>query len=191
MVQIVYENPKLYGSGIRNEFFNTRVFWISNINAIVDSVILSYFPVYQLGHFSEDGVFETFLQAGALTYTAVILVANIRVALLQYQWYWLNFLILFLSVASWFLIGWSVSNLIDVDYNWYNLFDRLLGAESFWLSLIWCVSIVLIKDITLLHTKNQLSPTNVQIMTEISSYGTTIVEKWVEEDKIHVELKER
>jgi phospholipid-transporting ATPase len=167
---VVYKYPALYAAGIRNEHFNTKVFWTSNINAVFDSIILTYIPIFQLENFSETGVSETFFQAGALTYTAVIFVANIRVALMQYQWHSLNALILFLSVGSWFLVGWAVSSLVAVDYNWYQLFDRLLGEESFWLSLFCVVTMVFMKDIALLHVANQYWPSETQILTEAQCY---------------------
>lgn len=143
-----------------------------------------------LQNFSENGVFETFYQAGALTYTIVIFVANIKVcffllieptltakcafynatpqvATMQYQWHVLNAVILFLSVASWFGIALAVSNLLAVDYNWFRLFDRLLGEDSFYLSLFFAVVLILLKDLTFLHVKNQFAPSNIQIFTEM------------------------
>lgn len=127
--------------------------------------------MYMLQNFSENGVFETFWQGGALTYTAVVFVANIRVALMQDQWHSLNVLILLLSVAVWFLVGFAVSSLLAVDFNWFQLFNRLLGENTFWSALFFVVILIFMKDIAIIHIKNTWYPSNVQIMTEIQFYG--------------------
>lgn len=147
------------------------MFWFSNLNALFDSVICSYFPIYQLHNFGTIGVFETFFQAGALTYTAVIFVANARVALLQDQWYSLNILIIVISIAAWFAIGMGVSNVLSVDYNWYKLFDRLINENSFWASLFCVLVIIFIKDLVVNHVRNVFWPSDAQIMIEERIHG--------------------
>lgn len=72
---------------------------------------------------SYSGVFETFHQAGALTYSAIIILANIKVAMLHNQMRSLNIIIMVLSAASWFAVAYGVSAFVDVDYEWYQVSD--------------------------------------------------------------------
>ncbi len=77
--ETVYKFPMLYQSGLKNERFNSKIFWANIFNAIFDAVLLTFIPVFAMNNMMQGGMLDTFWQSGALTYTGVITLANIRV----------------------------------------------------------------------------------------------------------------
>ena len=76
----VYENPQLYEGCIRNENFKPMVFWGWMIHAILESLVVAFTPPLFLTNADPStGTYDTFWQSGALTFTAVIVIVNLKV----------------------------------------------------------------------------------------------------------------
>lgn len=137
--------------------------------------------VFFMAFTSYSGVFETFHQAGALTYTAIIVLANIKVAMLHNEIRSLNIVIMVLSSASWFGVAYGVSAFVQVDYEWYKvrstdvatvdnnvqLWNQLMRQSAFWLALAIIVAIVLTKDFYFITLKNMFNPSDTLIVMEV------------------------
>jgi len=163
---LVYRFPQLYQSGIDNEYFNVSLFWFQLCNAVVDSVIISYLSVFMLVHFSELGMLETFWESGALTYTVIIVLANVKVSFLTAQWNIVHVCILLLSVGLWFGTASFISNYVILDRNWFKIWPRLLDTSNFWLALICICGVVIIKDVYIMLLKLEFDPSKAQVMLE-------------------------
>mmetsp|Transcript_4738 Transcript_4738/g.4784 ORF Transcript_4738/g.4784 Transcript_4738/m.4784 type:complete len:244 (-) Transcript_4738:250-981(-) len=174
---IVYRFPQLYEIGVKNLYFNASIFWWQIFNAIVDAVLLTFLPFYQLTYFSKHGVDESLWHTGALIFTAVVILANIKAGFLVCQWTFIPTLIIFLSIGSWFLIAIIVSNAPLIDYNWYFLWQEVLSSTTFWLSLICVIGAILVKDLYLILLKIEFNPSKIQIILESDLSSPTIAPK--------------
>jgi phospholipid-transporting ATPase len=158
--EFVYRNPRLYQCGVGNQLFNVRpissshplraslsqgkIFWWQILNAVCDAVVITYLSIFQLTTFSRYGVDESLWNFGALIFTAVVVLANLKVSYpllalltapqagyLICQWTIFHLLLLLLSIASWFLIALIVSNSFLVDANWYQVSPPLPFLSPF------------------------------------------------------------
>ncbi len=104
------------------------------MNAVSDAVLLTYLPLFQLTTFSLHGVDESLWHSGSLIFTAIVVLANIKVVSLPFslpnffqvsflicQWTFIPVFLILISIGSWFLIALIVSNTIIADSNWYHV----------------------------------------------------------------------
>ena len=175
MPEKVYQYPQLYLNGVRNMEFNVKIFWGNIFNSAIESVLLALIPLFAMNNTLDGGVLDTFWQTGALTYTAVICVTNIRVAFLTEQWYVFHIVLLFLSVAAWFLSATIVSlanwTVIDDNLEYYGMWHRLLREDTFWLTLFFLTLLITLKNAVYCLLMNVYKPSDTQIIREMEVYG--------------------
>jgi len=170
---VVYKYAQLYQSGIKNEKFNSQIFWLNIFNSILEAVILSVIPLFALNNMLQGGVLDTFWQSGALTYTAVVTLANIRVVFLTYRWHAFHAVFIVYSIAVWFLSATlvSISNNIYIDpgLSYLGMWHRLLGSDGFWLTFFFLIISISLKNIIHSVLVNMYAPTDTQIVLELEN----------------------
>lgn len=140
--------PQLYRSCIENDGFKSSAFWVMILEAVAESVLLSVLPLYYLENSNTDsGVMDSFWKAGATCFTCVIIVVNFKIFMFQSRWTSIHFLAIIFSIISWFAAAFFISSFLLLDYNWYQLFKSLMVNGTFWLTVIYLVSIIAMKDI--------------------------------------------
>ena len=78
--RILYKFPQLYQAGIDSKKFNSFVFWLWILQAMFEAVLVVYIPIVAMGNSDpQSGAYETYWQAGCLTFTAVVIIANEKV----------------------------------------------------------------------------------------------------------------
>ena len=66
---------------------------------------------------------------------------------IQTRWYTGNLWVIFFSIAFYFVTLFFITSFIALDFNFFEVWLRLMTNKSFWLTLILLVSIVMAKDI--------------------------------------------
>lgn len=146
--------PELYAMCIDNEYFTVLInvpsiryffpqpwlFWGWIIHAIIESLICAYTPSLYLRNASpETGTYDTFWQSGAMTFTIVVIVVNMKVLgdqktsnnfpfqmmFVQTQWMPIHFFVITVSIASWFAIAYIITSVDVLDYEWHEVQYRL------------------------------------------------------------------
>jgi hypothetical protein len=56
----------------------------------------------------------------------MLLTLSVQMILIQTRWHIVQFLVCFLSVATWFGVAYAVTNLVLVDYEWYQVMCILI-----------------------------------------------------------------
>jgi len=79
-----------------------------------------------------------------------------------------NVVFIVASVASWFGIAYLVTNVELVDYEWYQIWGRLMYNGNFWLGSLIIVFVVIGKDLYLCGLQRNFDPNSPQIIQEIS-----------------------
>lgn len=89
----LYEFPPLYGSGQRDEGYNQRLFWITMLDALWQSVVLFYVPyfIYETSDVDLYGL-------GLVWTMAVVILVNVHLAMDIKQWTWMVHLAIWASI---------------------------------------------------------------------------------------------
>ena len=164
----VYSFPELYISGIDNDYFKPSVFWGWVAHAILESLLCAYLSPLFLHHGNPDtGTFDTFWMSGALTFTCIIVIVNMKMCFIQYRWKSLHFFALILSIMSWVVIAYLVTNWIWLDYDWYQIWPQLLNYKNFWIGLLLICTVVVGKDVYLCGLRRSFDPSPAIIVQEL------------------------
>ena len=133
--------PEVYRLGLRNRHFNDRIFWgwIAGCLWEAAAIFITSFAIVSGG--GRQGTDLGMWQFGALVFTQVVIVANLRLAFHQYMWPWFQFVFYIFGFAAWY--GWAsfVSSRSDMgpffqSFDWYQIFPELTARPVFWLSIL-------------------------------------------------------
>lgn len=105
--------------------------------AILESLFAAFTPALYLRNASTiNGNYNTFWESGAMTFTIVVIVVNLKVSsfaitiltshclqmmFVQTQWMPIHFIVIFLSIISWFCIAFIITAVDVLDYDWYQV----------------------------------------------------------------------
>ena len=152
--KLVLKYPQIYMDGIRNELFNQKTFSLWVWDSVLESVLLTVFPLYLLTNFDEHGTMSTMFEPGHLCMTAVVIVVNLKINTIQHDIYWFTILLQVGSVLSWLIIAVLINKLTYIDLpasDFYGIWDRLVTNGTFWLALFLLLTIYVTKEM-IVHT---------------------------------------
>jgi len=103
--EIFHTCPHLYGIGLRNERFNTGLFWCEIFRAWFAGGVILVFSYYGCDGLAtyQSGVNGQMWASGQLVYACVIINANFYVLQASHNHSFLSLTFLFLSILSFFL----------------------------------------------------------------------------------------
>jgi hypothetical protein len=104
----------------------------------------------------------------------------------QTKWLPVHYLVIFLSIGSWFAVAYLITNISVVDYEWYQVSEhfyltfpvlkytsplqvwtQLLGRGNFWLGCLIIIFVIIGKDLYLCGLQRNFDPTSPQIIQEV------------------------
>ena len=139
--EIVRQFPRIYASRDKgNSSFDATVFWSWIFTAIVESCLITVTSMYFLEGYNSPrhGYQESFWASGALAYTAVVIIANMKLFAMQNQYAPLHLFILGLSIGVWFLFAYGLNHSRSLSqYVWYDVFNHVLSSTRYWAGLAW------------------------------------------------------
>ena len=171
----VLKNLKLYTLTILGENFGYVKFsnWI--IMAIYESVLISILPLFLMHNYNDKGSIDSFWEPGAVCYTIVIIVVNLKFFFLQSKWYWFNYVVIILSIFSWFAVAYAISLYTVADFNYYHLWEKLLASGTFYLTIILVITVIFIIDLVKLELVKTIHGDKVSIVREMEMCNKTKV----------------
>jgi hypothetical protein len=92
------------------------------------------------------GTISTFWQSGILTFSCVVIQANIKMLFVQSRWTWYFALALLVGPTAWFISILTINLVISFDYNAYHVLNMTAGEPLFWVVLVICLTVVAGKD---------------------------------------------
>ncbi|GMI14936.1 hypothetical protein TrLO_g10401 [Triparma laevis f. longispina] len=140
--KIILMYPQLYNNGIRDAFFNSKVFFNWILAGTIESMVISIFPLYALDNTSKpqvqggDGLMPSLWMYGATSFTLVVLVTNFKLLMNQYTFPWFSIVVWLLSVGSWFLSAWGMTSILFIDFDGFKVYVELMKNQSYWLCLL-------------------------------------------------------
>jgi phospholipid-transporting ATPase len=159
----LYEFPPLYGSGQQDEGYNQRLFWITMLDTLWQSVVLFYVPYF---------IYETsdvdLYSLGLVWTMAVVILVNVHLAMDIKQWTWMAHLAIWASILVAYLcqlVMDTISSAPVLLSNHWVVF-HMSGSSRFWCTLLLTVTLALLPRFCAKSLKSWLWPSNLHIARE-------------------------
>ncbi|XP_059296742.1 phospholipid-transporting ATPase 1-like [Lycium ferocissimum] len=151
--------PKLYAAGYRHESYNMKLFWITMLDTVWQSLVLFYVPVYIYDQSDID-----IWSMGSLWTIAVAILVNMHLAMDVQRW------LIFTHMAIWgsIIITYGclvVLDLIPVFPN-YNTIFQLAKSPTYWLSILLIIVLALLPRFIVKVINQSFRPSDIQIARE-------------------------
>jgi phospholipid-translocating P-type ATPase (flippase) len=137
--------PQLYLVGPRMELFNDVIFFKWIASAIFEALVIFFFCIW--GYNPKENAIGSgaMVQYGLITFTLVVLIANLKLCMIQMSWFIYGGILWWIGILSYIPVSiYLSSNLIRFFSVDYGSFQNTLNGPSFWLVLpITCVAALL------------------------------------------------
>ncbi|KAG6513277.1 phospholipid-transporting ATPase 1-like [Zingiber officinale] len=155
--------PQLYRSGQRDERYNLKLFTLTMMDAVWQSVATFYIPYLAYRQSTVDGS-----SLGDLWILAVVILVNIHLATDVFRWYWIT------HVAVWGCIVATLICVIIIDCIWtlpgYWAIFKIMGTGLFWLCLLGVIVAGMLPHFSVKALKEYLMPSDIQIAREMDKF---------------------
>ncbi|EGZ15046.1 hypothetical protein PHYSODRAFT_286241 [Phytophthora sojae] len=159
--------PELYLVGPRMELFNNYTFFKWICSAVYESAVIFVFVVYAFNENLSNAGSAPMVQYGLLAFTMVVLVANIKLCLLQMSWSVYGAACWFVGVIAYLPLTPIISSYwISMFTTEYGSFQNTLGQETYWLVLPICLAVSLLRHFTWTAVCRRFYPQPWQIVQE-------------------------
>ena len=164
----VSKYPKIYQDCVTNAHFGNKRFWFWVMNGLFESILCALLPLYLLQYYEQVlGASATFWESGASCFTAVVIICNLKILVLQHCITSYGLFILALSTLSWGIVASSINEIIEVDSNWYHVWYQSVQSYTFWAILHVIVSSITLKDLLACHIERTFFVRNGLILQEL------------------------
>ncbi|KAG9291142.1 hypothetical protein G9A89_013014 [Geosiphon pyriformis] len=161
------KNPALYKRGILQQDFKNSKFWLYVLDAIYQSAVCFFVPygLMQSGQSHANGLENNSLQdLGTLVAGSVIATTNLYVGLNTLNWTWLAFVVIGLSILSFY--AWAALYSIIASVGFFRV-DQILYSEfDFWLAISLSVVVSILPRFTVKYLHKTYWPTDTDIVRE-------------------------
>ena len=143
----VSKYPRIYQDCVSNLHFGDKRFWLWIINGLLESALCTFLPLYLFQNYDQDrGASATLWESGASCFTAVVVICNLKILVLQHGATWFSVITMILSILSWGVVASLINEIVEVDYNWCDVWYQSVQSHTFWMVLIVIASLALVKD---------------------------------------------
>ncbi|OWM67047.1 hypothetical protein CDL15_Pgr000499 [Punica granatum] len=151
--------PKLYCAGHRHEAYNMRLFWITMVDTLWQSLVLFYVPVFTYRESSID-----IWSLGSLWTIAVVVLVNIHLAMDIQRW------VAITHAAVWgsIIITYACMVVLDsipVFPNYWTIY-HLVGSPKYWITILLIIVVALLPRFFLKVLGQIFWPSDIQIARE-------------------------
>lgn len=168
--------PQLYQLGQRGAFLNVRQFWEWVINGFYHSILLYVGSVaaYKYGNVLTDGLIADHWTWGTATFTACVLTALGKAALITNMWNKYSLIAIpgsFLFWLAFFPLYAFVAPKINVSKEYRGVLSALYPTIVFWAMLFVLPCLCLIRDFSWRYYKRMYRPQPYHYVQEIQKYN--------------------
>ncbi|GAB5363260.1 hypothetical protein AAMO2058_000868400 [Amorphochlora amoebiformis] len=162
-VDELIEFPQLYFPGLRSEFFNFRTFWISFGEAVIHGSV-----VWLVVWWTMHDVFDSYWTSSVATYTSIVIVANIKMAMITTTWFWFNALIIILTVLVYF--GYIFLHCGPIGFSFspwlFGVINQVMLEPMFYLATLWLATCVVLQDFMVAYIQRLTNPSLQMLVQE-------------------------
>ncbi|CAG8528415.1 16324_t:CDS:2 [Acaulospora colombiana] len=189
------KNPQLYKRGILQQDFTKSKFWLYVLDAVYQSVVCFFIPwgLMLYGSSHANGLQNNGLtDLGTMVAGSVVATTNIYVGLNTMNWSWIAFVVIGLSILSFYV--WV--EFYSLWYIGFSRMDLILYTEiEFWFAVVLAVVLSILPRYSVKYIHKTYWPSDMDIVREQvymrkkSKKGkvrTSFVEEVREEDKVPI-----
>lgn len=149
----------MYKCGQSNEHFNLLLFFAYLCEGFAHAAVCFFYSIYLFnGSTSLNGQDNDQWIASTAMFTYIVIVVNLKMALLCITWVWWTHLFFWFSIGVWFL--WIIAYCSDTyTYNMLYVGQRLLGMPVLWLGLVVVVMICIFPELAYSYIQKTYYPT--------------------------------
>lgn len=158
------KHPQLYGSGHRQECYNSKLFWLTMLDTVWQSAVIFFVPLFAYWNSVVDGS-----SIGDLWTLAVVILVNIHLAMDVIRWTWI------VHAAIWGSIVATCICVIVIDaipsLRGYWAIFHIAKTGSFWLCLLGILVAAVLPRFVVKVLYQYFTPCDVQIAREAEKFG--------------------
>uniref|UniRef100_M4BW85 Phospholipid-transporting ATPase n=1 Tax=Hyaloperonospora arabidopsidis (strain Emoy2) TaxID=559515 RepID=M4BW85_HYAAE len=159
--------PELYLVGPRMELFNNYTFFKWICSAVYEAAVIFVFVAYAFNENLSTVGSAPMVQYGLLAFTMVVLVANIKLSMVQMSWSPYGGMLWLMGVISYIPLTPLVSSYwVAMFPTEFGSFQNTLGQETYWLVIPVCLVVALIRHFTWTAVCRRFYPLPWQIVQE-------------------------
>ncbi|KAL3381634.1 hypothetical protein AABB24_001646 [Solanum stoloniferum] len=121
--------PQLYGPGQRQESYNKKLFWVTMIDTLWQSIVAFFVPVLAYWESEID-----ISSIGDLWTLAVVILVNVHLAMDVIRWSWITHAAIWGSIAATFICVIAIDSLAFLPGYW--AIFHAAGEAKFWFCLL-------------------------------------------------------
>ncbi|KAL2461079.1 Phospholipid-transporting ATPase 1 [Abeliophyllum distichum] len=152
--------PQLYGTGQRQESYNGKLFWVTIMDTLWQSIAAFFVPL--LAYWGSD-VDRSSL--GDLWTIAVVILVNIHLAMDVVRWYWITHAAIWGSIVATFICVMVIDVLPFLPGYW--AFFHIAGTKLFWACLFGITIAALVPRFVVKIFIQYFRPDDIQIAREL------------------------
>ncbi|PON66862.1 P-type ATPase, subfamily IV [Parasponia andersonii] len=156
--------PQLYGAGHRQECYNSKLFWVTMMDTLWQSLAAFFIPLYAYWGSTLDAS-----SIGDLWTIAVVVLVNLHLAMDVIRWTWITHAAIWGSiVATWICV--TVIDSFPSLVGYWAIF-HVAKTGLFWLCLLGIVVVALLPRFVVKFLYQYYCPCDVQIAREAEKFG--------------------
>ncbi|KAF9587229.1 hypothetical protein IFM89_039559 [Coptis chinensis] len=158
--------PQLYGSGHRQECYNLKLFWLTMIDTVWQSMVIFFIPFFAYRHSTVDtsGI-------GDLWTLAVVILVNMHLAMDVVRWTWIAHASIWGSIVA-TCICIIIIDAISLLPGYWAIFE-IAKTGPFWLCIVAILMTALVPRFIVKVFNQYIRPCDVQIAREAEKFGNT------------------
>lgn len=156
--------PQLYEAGLRQECYNTKLFWLTMVDTLWQSAAIFFIPCYAYWDSTID-----ISSLGDLWILAVVILVNLHLAIDVIRWTWVTHAAIWGSIIATFICV-VIIDCVPTLIGYWAIFE-VSKTGTFWLCLLAIVITGLIPRFIVKYLYQYYSPCDVQIAREAEKLG--------------------
>ncbi|KAI4384325.1 hypothetical protein MLD38_002496 [Melastoma candidum] len=158
------EYPQLYGSGQRDESYNSKLFWLAMADTLWQSIVVYFIPLFAYWNSTID-----ISSLGDLWTIAIVIVVNFHLAMDVIRWNWITHAAIWGSIIATCLCV-MIIDAIPMLFGFWSIFE--IGKTSlFWALLLIIIVAALAPRLVIKVLYQYYRPNDIQIAREAEKYG--------------------
>ncbi|XP_073149211.1 phospholipid-transporting ATPase 1 [Henckelia pumila] len=158
--------PQLYGAGQRRESYNGKLFWVTMLDTLWQSIAAFFVPLLAYWKSDVDGS-----SIGDLWTIAIVILVNIHLAMDVIRWYWITHATIWGSIAATFICVLIIDCLPFLPGYW--AFFTIAKTKLFWACLAGITIGALLPRFVVKIFVQTYTPNDIQIAREAEKVETS------------------
>ncbi|CAK7325137.1 unnamed protein product [Dovyalis caffra] len=156
--------PQLYGAGQRQEAYNRKLFWLTMLDTVWQSLVVFFVPIFAYWASTIDVP-----SIGDLWTLAVVILVNLHLAMDIIRWNWIFHAVIWGSIVATFICV-VILDAMPMFAGYWAIFN-IMGEWSFWECLLCIIIAALLPRFVVKVLYQYFTPDDIQIAREAEKFG--------------------